>query len=407
MGISAEFEAIYEYVSTLPVFSDHEHHQTDDFFAEGVTLDRLVNNSYVAWTGYTCDGSDRARAALLENVRYNSYFAWFERGLRKVHGLDCELTADNWREISDMVASRYAADADFHWWALLENGYERLILDTYWDPGSDDGHPEAFTPTFRIDKLMSGHHAEAIAPDDFPVWERYGFDGSDLDEFVEMMRATIKARHQQGKVAAFKCAEAYNRDIDFLPDEKAAAKEAFGKHPSEISREQLRAFSNYIFNRACDLAGELDVPFQVHTGLAMLSGSRPMNFEPILIKYPNVRFVLFHSGYPWTDEAAGLAHNHANALPSLTWTATICTSAAVRALGDFIDVAASCNCITWGSYCWTAEESIGAMMAWRFVVAKTLSERLADGRLTASRAEALARKLMYENGRSVYGIAPA
>ena len=402
-----EFHAIYDYISTLPVFSDHDHHQTDEFFAEGVTLDKLLSNSYVAWTGYTCDGSDEARAKLLENVRYNSYFTWFQRGLQKVHGIDHELTAENWQEVSDKVAARYAADADFHWRALLANGYKRLILDTYWNPGSDNGHPEAFVPTFRIDKFMYGHHAEAIAPDEFPVWQRYGFEGGSLAEFVEMLRATIKGRYEQGKIAALKCAEAYHRDINFLPDDKAAAEKAFGKHPKEIGDGELRAFSSYIFNRACELAEELDVPFQVHTGLGELAGSQPMKFEPMLIKYPKVRFVLFHSGYPWTDEAAGLTHNHANALPSLTWTATICTSAAIRALGDFIDVAASCNSITWGSDCWVAEESIGAMLAWRFVVAKVLAERLADGRLTASRAEALARKLMYENGRSVYAVAPA
>lgn len=123
MGQPDEFSAIYDYISMLPVFSDHDHHQTDEFFAENMTLDKLLNNSYVAWTGYSCDGSDEARRALLDNVRFNSYFTWFQAGLKKVHGIDDDISADNWQEVSARIAGRYAADKDFHWTSLLGNGY--------------------------------------------------------------------------------------------------------------------------------------------------------------------------------------------------------------------------------------------------------------------------------------------
>jgi predicted TIM-barrel fold metal-dependent hydrolase len=169
-----------------------------------------------------------------------------------------------------------------------------------------------------------------------------------------------------------------------------------------LSAEQKGLFGNYIFNRCCELAAELDLPFQIHTGLAQLAGSQPLRLEPILARYPRTRFVLFHSGYPWVHEVAGLAHNYSNVLPSLTWTPIISTSAAIRALHEYLDVAHSVNTITWGSDCHVAEESIGALLAWQFVVAKVLTERLADGRLTVKQAEELARKLMVENGRRVY-----
>ncbi len=402
MSFEHEFKAIGKYISTLPVFSDHDHHERDKFFHKGMTLDKLINQTYVSWTGYQSDGSAESRAALLDNVRFNSYYTWFEKGLQALHNIDEPITVDNWDAISAKITARYAGDSDFHWQSMLDAGFERMILDAYWDPGDDDGHGEVFVPTFRIDKFLYGFHRESIAPNEFAVWDRYSFDGGDLDDYVENMRAIIGERVQAGKAVAFKCAEAYNRDIHFVPDDKAAAEEAFGLHPDKISQGQRLAFSNYIFNRCCELAGELDMPFQIHTGLAILSGSQPMNFEPIIAKYPHTRFVLFHSGFPWTHQVAGLAHNYRNALPSLTWTATICTSSAIRALHDFIDVASSCNEITWGSDCWTPEESVGTLLAWRFVVARALAERLVDGRCTANDAEALAQKLMYENGRNVY-----
>jgi predicted TIM-barrel fold metal-dependent hydrolase len=249
---------------------------------------------------------------------------------------------------------------------------------------------------------MYGSHAESVAPDDFVPWARYGFTGKTLDDYLELMRETIRARHRAGKVVALKCAEAYQRPIQFMPDDRAAAQQIFGAHPSSVTREQHLLFGNYIFNRCCELAAELDLPFQIHTGLGNLSGSQPMHLIPVIERHPKTRFVLFHAGYPWTHEVAGLAHNYPNAYPSLTWTATICTAAAVRALHDFIDVAPSINTITWGSDCRIAEESVGALLAWRHIVATVIAERLEDGRLRPLDAHVLARKLLFENGWRVY-----
>jgi predicted TIM-barrel fold metal-dependent hydrolase len=366
-------------------------------------LDRLFGASYVAWMGFV-PGDRQARSRALDALRFNSYFTWMERGIQQVHGVGEEITDESWERVDALVASHYAADQDLHWKALVENGFERLILDTYWNPGDDNGHPEVFAPTFRIDKFMYGVHAEAVAPDDFVPWERYGFSGGTLDDFVELMRQTVRERHAQGRTVALKCAEAYNRDLDFVPDDAEAARRAFGAHPDSLGPEQWRAFSNFMFNRACELAAELGIPFQVHTGLAQLRGSNPMLLIPVLERHPRTRFVLFHSGYPWTQEVGALAHNYANVCPSLTWTATICTAAAVRTLHDYIDVARSANTITWGSDCWVPEESVGALLAWRYIVARVLSERLGDGRLTAAGADVLARKLLFGNGRSLYGL---
>lgn len=398
----ASLAAITDEISTMPVFSDHEHHLPDAFFSEGMSLDKSLQRSYVAWTGFVPDGTEASRIALLDNARFNSYFYWYERGLQAMHGVSDPITAENWYTVSTLLRRHYAEDPDLHWKALLRAGYERLIQDAYWNPGDDMGHPGAFVPTFRIDKFMYGYHPDQVAPDDIYPWAHYGFGGGTLDDYVALLRDTVRSRHAAGRVAALKCAEAYNRGLDLAEDDREAAQAAFGRPPALVSPEARRLFSNYIFHRACELAIELDVPFQIHTGLASLAGSNPIQLIPILERYPTARFVLFHTGYPWTAEAAGLAHNYGNVLPSLTWTATISTSAAIRALHELIDVSCSINRITWGSDCWVPEESIGALQAWRYIVAHVLAERFDDGRLRAADVSVLARKLMHENGRAIY-----
>ena len=391
-----------DYLSEQPAISDHDHHHSDEFFAAPMDLDRLLAASYVAWTGFVPDGSEMSRRELLDNVGYNSYFHWFEKGLQRVHSFEEPISLGNWDRVSERVRTAYAADSDFHWQTLRTHGFECLILDNYYNPGSDNGHGSLFVPTFRIDKFMYGYHSDAVAPDQFIPWERYGFSGRNLEQYVELMRHTITEQHSKGKVAALKCAEAYNRPLAFFPCDPERAAAIFGTHPSAITDEDRLLFGNYIFHACCKLAAELDVPFQVHTGLAQLSGSNPLQLEPIIAAYPDTRFVLFHSGYPWIHEVGGLAHNYTNALPNLTWTATISTAAAIQALDEYIDVARSINSITWGSDCWVAEESVGALLAWKFVIAKVLAQRLQDRRLSRKAAETLADKLIFHNARNMY-----
>lgn len=410
MSYKTDFANIYDLVDSHKVFSDHEHHHPDGFFGAGVDLAKLIANSYVFWmVDGGLDAILRDKAAFIDAVRHNSYFRWMQKGMQRVHGTDMPVDADTWADYDGIVSAAYR-DPDFHWKTLSRHGYETLILDTYWDPGSDDGHPEIFKATFRVDKLSYGHHPDAAAVESGPLfdpsllypWKHYGFSGTTLDDYVDMAQALIARLYAENRIVSLKTAIAYNRTVDFYPDDKELALRAWRKPPDEITAQELVHFGNYIFHRCFETAAKHDIPVQVHTGLADLRGSDPMLVERLLVDYPSIRFVLFHSGYPWTSQVAALAHNHRNAFPSLTWTPIISTAAAVRTLDEYIDVAPSINTITWGSDCWLPEESVGAQLAWKYVVATVLCDRFRNGLLRAADVDVLARKLMSANGRHVY-----
>ncbi|MBF0431469.1 MAG: amidohydrolase family protein [Fibrobacteria bacterium] len=409
MNKNDSLRGITHFISKLPAVSDHDHHLPDDFFAKEVTLDTLFNNSYVFWTGNPSKEDEASRKAILANVSYNSYYTWLQKGIQQVHGISEDVSLDNWERLSGIIKNRYASDNDFHWKALRDNGFKKLIVDAYWEPGCNNGHPDIFTGSFRIDNFTYGYHQDAIIPNDFipyvcVPWKKYGFAGGTLDDYVDHMRTILTNAKQDGKIVALKCAEAYFRSLNFLPDDKKQAEQVFGMSPKDIKRENFILFSNYIFNRCCEIAGELQIPFQIHTGLARLADSQPMKFLPIIEKYPDVNFVLFHSGYPWSHEICGIVHNYQNAYPSLTWTPTISTSAAVTILDELIDVAPSIRHITWGSDCWIPEEAVGALFAWKFVIAKVIAGRMADYNMSAAKAEQLAVMLLYQNNEEVYGL---
>jgi hypothetical protein len=293
------------------------------------------------------------------------------------------------------------ADPEHHFRLLSDRcRYGFVVQDSYWQPGYDLGRPDLFRPTYRINAWAMCPRPGMVDHNDNSPWHESGFDPETLDDYLELLEAAIMAARERGAVA-IKSALAYDRPVAFDNPDLEAARRAF-RAEGEIGSEDAQAFGDVVLHRVCRIAEKLDVPFQVHLGLGIIPGSGPMLFEPIIAQYPNVRFDLFHCGYPWVDEIGGLLHNYDNVVADLCWLPLISTTAAVRALHEYLDVARSSDRIVWGDDTWTGEEAFGALRAWEYVVARVLSERTGEGLCSPSYASRLAEKLMWENAEKLF-----
>jgi hypothetical protein len=88
----------------------------------------------------------------------------------------------------------------------------------------------------------------------------------------------------------------------------------------------------------------------------------------------------------------------------MVWVPHISITGAVHALHEILEVIPSSDRIGWGGDARTAEEAYGALLAWRHVVARVLSDKVDDGYLDMAEAETLAHKLMYRNVAGLYGL---
>lgn len=386
----------------MPIVSSHEHHREDQF-QQGLDLETLLRNSYVGWLGMPDPLTPQMRADYLERVRYNSYYVWLEKSLRLVYGVE-RVTASNWDEVSARISRAHRDDPGWHLRLLKSHArYERWVEDAYWDAGSDLNHPEMISPALRINSLLYGWHPEARDHNGKNGRSYLGADPGSLAEYMEAIERFIEKR-RAGGVVALKSAIAYDRDLSFGDPSYVEAAKAWGKHPDDCSPGAMKAFQDYVMNRICEIGARLDLPFQHHTGLAIIAGSQPMKMEPLIARHPRTRFVLFHGGFPWVHEIAGLAHNYANVYPDMNWLPLISTSAAVQALHWYIETADSSAKIAWGGDSWTSEEHVGASLAWKYVVARTLGEKVDDGYFDMEDALRLAERLLHRNARGIYGL---
>src|SRR5699024_8678272 len=159
-----------------------------------------------------------------------------------------------------------------------------------------------------------------------------------------------------------------------------------------------------MFHMGLKVAGDLDLPVQIHTGLAKLQGSDPLLLNNVISDYPNVSFVLFHGGFPWIYNTAALAHNYDNVIIDINWLPLISTSAAKEALHVYIETLRDNRRITWRADTWTSEEAVGAAMAFKHVLTDVLNEKVESGYFTLSEAEKFAKKIMYQNARDIYNL---
>ena len=110
---SETYRTLYRLIDTLPVVSSHEHHRPDDFQTQ-LTLDRMIEKSYVGWRGLLPGADPTSRAAFLAQCRHSSYYVWLEKGIQRVHGISEKITADNWDEVSARISRTHAANPTAH-----------------------------------------------------------------------------------------------------------------------------------------------------------------------------------------------------------------------------------------------------------------------------------------------------
>ncbi|MDC7235865.1 MAG: amidohydrolase family protein [Spirochaetales bacterium] len=381
------------------IVNTHCHHMKDEFFADP-DLTFLLKSSYVAWCGEEPGDTAESRQAYLDKVRFKSYFKWLEKSLMSLYGMNEPVSVSNWEEYSRRIREAYRADPDRHLTLLKKDcGYSEVILDTYWNPGSDNGHGELFRPAFRIDPFLFGWDSGQKNHDGLSFGDLYDFRTDDPDELLEFARQTILEKKKKGAVA-LKSAAAYERTLDYRVVDKKDALRAM-KAGKGARPEEIRAFQDYIFSGICRLAAETGTPFQIHTGLGQLVKTAPMELHSMISRHPETKFVLFHGGFPWIQDMMALLHSYRNVYPDLCWLPLLSPKAAETALHQYIEIGLS-DRVCWGCDTWSGEESYGAVMAFEAVLNKVLKEKKEEGYLSEGDFSFLKDGFRYRNGAKLY-----
>jgi predicted TIM-barrel fold metal-dependent hydrolase len=313
-----------------------------------------------------------------------------------------------------------------------------MLLDAYWDPGSNNDSPEFYAPAYRVNAFFFGYSTRAADHDGnnpYNLSPRAFI--SDLDEYIGWVRDNLLA-HQAAGCVALKIPIAYDRGLDFDPVSDSAARQAFARltvvparqpersgpkgnkqalpsnAPSNSAPLQdgaadpldVKTFQDFLFFQICRMAADLDLPVQIHTGMGQGRRTNAAHLQPAIQNFPTTRFVLLHCSYPWIQDISMLVNKYPNVFPDLSWLPLISTQSATAMLHELIE-RATLDRVFWGCDTWTAEESFGALLAFRHVLALTLAEKIIEGYFSRADALVIIDAILLKNPQRFYKLASA
>ena len=155
-------------------------------------------------------------------------------------------------------------------------------------------------------------------------------------------------------------------------------------------------------------AVELGLPIQIHTGIlawntTFLPHCNPAVLNPLFIRYPTCRFVLFHGGYPYADELGVLAKTFPNVFLDLCWMPWISQQLTRHYLELWLELV-PVNKFMWGGDAHRAECLHGHWLIAQEVVCDVLAGKVAKGILTPEFARLIASGIFRNNARAFFNI---
>lgn len=150
-----------------------------------------------------------------------------------------------------------------------------------------------------------------------------------LDDYIDACR-TIFAGFAQAGAVAFKDISAYTRALDYSEPDRAGADALFSSLVADPRRsltypDETRPLNDYLFHRFLDMARDLNLPVQLHTGSLGGFGkdirqANAAHLTRTIQLHPDVRFDLFHANWPYDGEVLFLAKNYSHVAVNLCWT---------------------------------------------------------------------------------------
>jgi uncharacterized protein len=416
--------SLAQFIADLRIVDVHEHHMPGILLNRHVNLLQLFQQSYAGWTQarpYPLPSETRASDPMLtappptswealEPFLHRSGSSAFVRNLvRAITELYAAgspaITRENWAALDAAVRQQHE-QPDWCREVLRRVGVEWVITDPYNDPLLDACRAlgENYRSVMRINSLACGYHPDARDHNGnsaHVLLARLGLKPASFDDYLAALAKLVDGLASRNQVA-LKNALAYDRDVAFDAPDEGLARRAWGQ-PAPSAAER-KAFSDFVVDRLCALAGERDVPVQMHLGTAIIRGSHPLKAAGLVERHPRTRFLLMHLAYPWSRDMLGMAFVYRNIWLDLTWSLLLSPSHFKLALHEAIEVLPDESRLMIGGDNWHVEETYGTLKLARQLIGEVLEEKVAAGYFGVADAQRLAAKILRENALRFFGL---
>jgi hypothetical protein len=278
------------------------------------------------------------------------------------------------------------------------------IDDFQWSCKPDESGPEFFL----YDLSWAGFARGDVKVED--IQQETGIEVSTLEDLREALAAIF--RRYAPCAIAVKAQHAYARTLRWeeRSDEDAAHALPVVLAGGEVEEATRLTLGDWCWARGVELAIEHNLPFKLHTGHHAGTGSMPIdwvragNLCPLLARYPEARFVLMHTSYPYTDELVSIAKHYPNVWVDLCWAWSIDPYSSADFVRRFLHAVPSSKLFGFGGDTFWPTSAVAYSIQARRGLQRALEAEIASGDLTETEAITIAHRLMHDNQYACFDI---
>jgi hypothetical protein len=284
-------------------------------------------------------------------------------------------------------------------------GLDHVQIDDFqWACKPDESGPDFFL----YDLSWAGFARGDVKVED--VQQETGIEVSTIEDLREAL-AAIFQRYAPCAIAV-KAQHAYQRTLRWQErtDDEAANALRVVLAGGEVAEAMRLALGDWCWARGVELAVEHNLPFKLHTGHHAGTGRMPIdwvragNLCPLLARYPEARFVLMHTSYPYSDELVSIAKHYPNVWVDLCWAWSIDSYSSADFVRRFLHTVPSNKLFGFGGDTFWPTAAIAYSIQARRGLQRALEAEIAEGDLTEAEAITIARRLMRENQYACFDI---
>lgn len=235
-----------------------------------------------------------------------------------------------------------------------------------------------------------------------------------LGDYLSRVVTPTLERQRQGGAVAEKFEAAYLRSLSFDAVDRTAADRLWTqRNPSDA---EYKALQDFLFRYIAAECGRLGMAVHLHTmagagGYFDVAGANPLNLEP-LFNDPSLRktkFVMVHGGWPFIHEIGALLTKPNAYLDFSAQDLLLPPAVLAGTLHEWLSVTP--EKVLFGTDAYPYSDEMGwEESAWiasknaREALGRALTDMMRAGEITPDRARGLARMVMRENAKALYGL---
>jgi predicted TIM-barrel fold metal-dependent hydrolase len=205
-------------------------------------------------------------------------------------------------------------------------------------------------------------------------------------------------------------AHAYWRSLfhEQVPAADAAGIWARVARGEDVPPAEITALQDHIVWYLAGLCADMDLIFQIHTGMqgnwGHIPDSDPLGLSNLLRAHRTVRFDLFHAGYPYAREIGVLGKHYPNVWLNACWIYLITMAGSRQLLSEWIDLVPAERLLGFGSDLQWPEMIYGHLVMARSCIADVLAEKVERDFLSKAAALDLVRLMLRDAPAALYRL---